>query len=198
MDANIFGVPRVSNKNDFYMKYISGFLGNRALAWSSYDELLKSGYKGDVCIRGKKNMTRSDVPYNVPFERVLDVIDKLSKQGFSVGDLTFNQAMNDKQHLVLQGEVLRGAGGLHLHGTYVQEKMNLALRESCFDVSGLIALQILRQSLWESSMNDLEVLLDYYSGVDGRFSSVVEFSAYDVAVGDVPGRNMVVWEVRDY
>jgi hypothetical protein len=57
---------------------------------------------------------------------------------------------------------------------------------------GLSARLLLRRHLNESSMADLEALLERYPG------HVVELSACDRCFGTVPGRNAVIWEVRKY
>ncbi len=43
-----------------------------------------------------------------------------------------------------------------------------------------------------SSFADLEALFDRYP------TSVVEFGIYSCNIGNIPGRNTIIWEVRDY
>ncbi len=57
---------------------------------------------------------------------------------------------------------------------------------------GAAALAILKAYLWPSDFEDLRATLDAYPG------HVVEFSACDRAVGIVPHRNTIIWEVRLY
>jgi hypothetical protein len=59
-------------------------------------------------------------------------------------------------------------------------------------VSGLVATHLLRKYLWPSDYEDLMLLLDRYP------DHVVELSACSRAVGVVPRRNTVIWEVRKY
>ena len=40
--------------------------------------------------------------------------------------------------------------------------------------------------------------MDTFSVARDKQSCVVEFSAYDCAVGDTAGNNTVFWEVRNY
>lgn len=58
--------------------------------------------------------------------------------------------------------------------------------------TGLAARLVLERHLNPSSLADLNVLRDRYPG------HVYEFSTLDRNYGTVPGRNAVVWEVRDY
>lgn len=59
-------------------------------------------------------------------------------------------------------------------------------------VGGVLTQAILQNYLWPSDYEDLKVLLDRFPG------HVIEFSACDRAVGLIPNRNTVIWEVRAY
>jgi len=48
----IISSGEIKNKAEFYLLYDKGLFGNRALAWGSYDGVLKSGWKGQICVRG--------------------------------------------------------------------------------------------------------------------------------------------------
>jgi hypothetical protein len=70
--------------------------------------------------------------------------------------------------------------------------MRLALREQATSVQGLRAQLLLRHYLDESSYSDVVELLTLYEG------HVIELSAFDIAVGEQPARNTLIWEVRAY
>lgn len=179
-------------KLECYALYRLGLFGNRALAWDSYEELLASDWRGGVCIRSRSGMERAKVLYNIPFEEVRKEIEKLAAQGIPESCMSFNQSMPDS-HLILQGEVMRGVrNGLELTYTHVQKPMNLGFKESTLYADGLKAQFLLKQNLWHASYSDLEALLERFP------DCAVEFSAYALPVGDIPGRNTVIWEVRDY
>ena len=197
MESSDVPFRTIGDKKEFYRMYLNGAFGNRAFAWGSYDELIKSDWRGKVCIRSLVGMGRGKVKYNIPFGRVREAIASFERRGFSEENLSFNQSMPD-QNLVLQGEVMRGMEGFELTYTTVKKPMNVALKEEELYASGLVAKIILQEALWPSSYNDLTELLDLYSNDRGSPSCVVEFSAYDVAVGDCRGRNAVIWEVRNY
>lgn len=58
--------------------------------------------------------------------------------------------------------------------------------------TGLRAQMILKELLWPSSYDDLMDLIDLFP------EHVIEFGAHTRAVGVLPHRNTVVWEVRAY
>jgi hypothetical protein len=58
--------------------------------------------------------------------------------------------------------------------------------------TGLVARELVRHFMTPSSHEDWLALLDRYQG------HVFEVSIYDRCLGDVPGRNALVWEIRRY
>jgi hypothetical protein len=187
----------INTKDENYAFYNLGLYGNKALSWKTLEELEGSGWGGMVCVRSKKGIERTKVVYNVPREQLADVLEKFESEGIPLSSLYFNQSMPD-EHLTLQGEVMRSQTGLYLFYTKVKKPMNLGLKEQQLHASGIKAKCMLEHELWPNSYEEIMGLLDYFSGDSGSHSSVVEFSAYGVAVGDTPGRNAVIWEVRNY
>ena len=195
--------PRtIATKSEFYALYELGYFGNRALAWKSYEEVLASGWKGKICVRSKKGIDRKKPIYNFPIEHVLK---EMKRRGFVPEESTFNQSMPD-EHLLIQGEIRRigdkpfngnlqtalKCRGLGLRYTTVKKPMNEALREEDLWAQGLEASLILQRNLCSSSHSDIMDLLDIFP------NDVIEFSTYDIAVGNIPGRNTVIWEVRNF
>lgn len=186
--------PRVlACKSQCYALYSLGMFGNRALAWDSLQELLNSGYRDLICMRGRAGVPRRRVDYNIPFDKIEERMREWEAEGISRESITFNQSMPD-EHIVLQGEVGKFplGLGLSLHYTRVQKPMNLALAEKAEDADGTRARAILEHFLWPSSLEHLYDLLDLYP------NTAIEFSAYNIPVGDIPNRNTVIWEVRNY
>ena len=142
-------------------------------------------------MRSKAGTARKNVRYNVKIEDVPAVIDEWKALGIDREQIAFNQSMPD-DYLTIQGELMKDERGLYLLYTKVQKPMNLALREKEEHAFGLAALDIRKESLWPSSFSDVMALLEIYP------DSVIEFSAYDVEVGNIKGRNAVIWEVRNY
>lgn len=190
--------PRVLAKDESYAFYDLNRLGNKVLTWKTPEEIFRSYWKGDVCIRSKKGIARGKTKYNVPQRKLMAVLaEEFEAQGIPLNSLTFNQSMPD-EHLTFQGEVMRSLEGLSLVYSRIKKPMNLALDEKTERASGSEAHFLLKRELWPLSLSELENLLDRFEGDSTTPSSVVEFSAYDIAVGDSPGRNAIIWEVRDY
>ncbi len=187
----------VENKRVFYALYEKGAFGNRALAWNTYEDFLRRTWQGMVCIRAKSAMNRGMVRYNVEPSDVEKVIREFESEGFSRHSLAYNQSMPDSD-LTVQGEVRDGLEGYNLLFTTVKKPMNLALKEQSIFVTGANANLVLQKALWPTSYEDLIELMKIYSNNGSEPSCVVEFSSYRVAVGNLPNRNTVFWEVRNY
>lgn len=173
----------IRNKKQFYRLWRQGLLGNRPRTWKDAAELERSGYQGKVTVRSSK-LTDWKTLYRVSVSEALIL-------GRAELHLTFNESMPDEV-LTLQGEVMRSHRELELtYSTQPGLAMKEAMKEST-KVSGVVALGILHHFLRPASQEELWELLDRYP------DHVVEFSAYDRAVGELPHRNAVVWEVRSY
>jgi len=193
----------IPTKAENYALYRQGAFGNRALAWDNLDELHESGWQGGVCIRDRRGTQRGNkwalLPrFNIPYEKIDEEVKKLISQGIPSSAMTYNQLMPD-QHLTIQGEVTRILDGtLHLTYSDVQKPMRLALLEKTMLSKGLEARLLLRKFLWPASLGELDECLDYFSIGSQIPTPTVEFSSYAVSVGDILGRNTVIWEVRNY
>jgi len=142
-------------------------------------------------MRSKAGTARKNVRYKVDIKEVPAVMEEWKSLGIKKENIAFNQSMPD-EHLILQGEIMKDENGLYVLYSRIKKPMNLALKEKEEHAFGLNALRILKETLWPSSMSDVESLLEIYP------DSVIEFSAYEIAVGEIPGRNTVIWEVRNF
>ena len=167
----------VANKQEMYKLLRSGAFGNTARSWSSYAELLASDYRGLVGVRSL--VTGGPFLAHVPFDKVPKTANNYSE-------------MQDDSNILLQGEIYRSEMGLYLYASKVQRHMRLALAEGGESFWLSRARVKLQTALWPSDYDDLMLLLDEYP------ESVVEFSAYSRAVGNIPNRNTIIWEVRNY
>jgi hypothetical protein len=93
---------------------------------------------------------------------------------------------------VLQGEVQQSIAHLDLYYSTVAKPMRDALKKEAHQASGVAALVLLKGSLNARSYEWLMYLLEAYP------DHVVEFSAFSVEWGTVPGYNTCYWEVRKY
>jgi hypothetical protein len=189
----------ILNKKQFYEMYDKNLFGNKALAWNSYKEILDSSWRGNICIRSKIGFARKKVRYNVPREKIAEIIKEFEEEGIKKESITFNQSMPD-DFILIQGEVSssdfnineENSSPLRMRYSLIRKPMLLALAEKDEEVYGLKVLEILRHFLWENSYNNIMELLEEYP------EHVIEFSAYNKEVGDIKGRNAVIWEVRKY
>jgi hypothetical protein len=180
--------PPPKTKEEFYRRYMAGEFGNRPTSWACFSDLVASGYEGRVGIR---NM----VPGG-PFHYGVKVSDLKAgcwPAGAHPSSSRFSTAMPDDR-LAVQGNVQVAVGGLTLE--YSCEK-NVSHRQAVRQpllrhAYRLEAVGLLRTHLWGTSLDDINELLHNYPG------AVIEFSAYETAVGLLPRRNTVFWEVRDY
>ncbi|MCL5018314.1 MAG: hypothetical protein M1416_00915 [Candidatus Pacearchaeota archaeon] len=182
---------RVDSKKEYYTLYENNFFGNKPLTWNSVDEIKQSKWKGGICIRGKRGIARSRARFDLSFNETIDYIKQIGKEGVSEKDLTFNQSMPN-EHLMIQGEIMRSLKNYSLTYTTVKEPMNYALAKETLYQEGINALLLVKRNLFDSSYGDLELLFDIFP------DSIIEFSAYDICVGDLQNRNTIIWEVRNY
>jgi hypothetical protein len=183
----------VSSKSVNYRLYESGAYGNKLRTWKSLGELERSRYSGRIVMRYKGMGGGSQFPRlgeQLTFDEVVAAIRDWRRLGASEDDIRFNEAAPDGA-LLIQGEVMRSTDYLSLFWSREKTTMRRALRNARQSY-GLSALFLLRQNLYPSSMDDMEILLDEYPG------AVIEFSAYGCAVGNCLHRNAVIWEVRNY
>jgi hypothetical protein len=109
-----------------------------------------------------------------------------------------NEAAPDGSMLI-QGEYLNDisvVGDKVIWGWFLysraQPQMRQALAEAPERAHGLRADLLLRMAMTPSSYDDWLLLIERYPG------HAIEVSVYDRCVGDIPGRNALVWEVRRY
>lgn len=182
---------KIKCKNDYYFLYEKGFLGNKPLTWNSIEEIKKSKWKKEICIRGRHGMARGKSRFNLTLSEASDYIEQLKQEGIPPEKLTFNQSMPD-DHLIIQGEIMRSPEIYSLTYTTIKKPMNRAFEEETLYANGLTALNLVKGSLVPSSYEDLQTLFNIFP------DSIIEFSAYDILLGNLPNRNTIIWEVRNY
>jgi hypothetical protein len=181
----------ISKKNFSYLLYHAGWFGNIAKTWGSLEEIKQSGWNNCVCIRSKKGIARNKTRYNIPLNEVDKIIKKMINEGISKEELTFNQSMPDNC-LTIQGEIMLSEKGIYLLYTKVKKPMNIGLKEESIQEYGLKAKALLEYYLSPVSLDEIYLLLENFP------DSIVEFSSYSCYVGNLPNRNTIIWEVRNY
>lgn len=187
----------VLSKSRNYQLWRSGAYGNKLRSWRTVDEWESSGFAGLVGLRtlaGGGGRCRYDLqPRDVPA-----VLGYWAGLGVPLDLVTVDEAA-PAERVVLQGEYLNDVvvvGGVpthcHLHYSRARRQMRDALAEAPEEASGLRADLLLSSVMTPSSLDDWEMLTSRFPG------HVLEVSVYDRCLGDVPGRNALVWEVRRY
>jgi hypothetical protein len=182
----------IRSKRAMYRLYEQGRLGNKLNSWSSLNDFEASDYTGTVSLRYAGAAGGGWVAYEVPREGVREMVGRWQTEGASLDAVRINESAPDSQ-LILQGEVAEAPyySSIVLRFSTWRGKMRDAMRFA-EHVEGVSALAILHSYLWPSSYEDIQELLGIYPG------AVVEFSAYESALGCYRGRNTVIWEVRNY
>lgn len=187
----------VLSKRQNYKLWQSGQFGNKLRAWRSIEEWKASQFPGLVVLR---TLMEGGGPcvYNLKPEAVQSAVDGWLEQGIPLDRIMVNEAAPD-QSVLLQGEYLNdivamGDSPWWGYFYYSREKAQMrdALRASHEVATNLRASLLIQMAMTPSSYEDWLVLLDSYPG------HALEVSIYDRCLGDTPGRNALVWEVRKY
>lgn len=183
----------ILSKAENFRLWTSGAFGNRLRAWRSYEAWERSGFPGRVVLR-YLGAGGGPCVYDVPRGEVFGELAALAYDGWDVRRIMINEAAPDHA-VALQGEFLDlapdGRSDYFLH-SFVRAHMRPALARQRIVSTGLRTRALLRGCMTPSSYADFEAVLERCPG------HVVELSVYRRCLGDVPGRNALVWEVRRY
>lgn len=181
----------ISSKSEFLKLWNAGRLGNKLRTWASVGEA--EGYDGLFSIRDGRpdsNLAR----YLVPRDKVTENVEAMRLLG--ARDVYFVEMAPDHR-LVLQGEYingnLRGVGGSHVLNKYLmysREQTQMKRVKKWLHLEGAASLALLRQHMDGNSWDDFQDLQDRYP------DHTIEFGVYECFVGNLPGRNTIIWEVR--
>lgn len=179
----------IVSKSQMYRLLRAGELGNTARFWTSFDEVMDSGYNGELSLR----VDMVGHPFAMYRVKIGDLAVRLEE---APQDLVTNNRIiyceAPPHHLGnLQGEVMQHTNGLYLLHTYVKEPMRIALAQNSREARRLVAKLILEHHLDASDLEHIYNLLEEYPG------HVVEFSNFDVKMGTMK-RRCCIWEVRRY
>jgi len=194
--------PEVRTKVRNYDLWQSGAFGNRLRSWRTLDEWRASGYGGPVALR-ELSASAGTVRYDLDPYEVVPALEEWLRRGGSSDAIMINEMAPRCE--ILQGEYYNGvlaAGSPDPRGTEavvtpffysrLMVPMRRALRQAPERASGLWADLLLRGAMTTASHDDWRGLLDRYP------DHVLEVSVFDRCLGDLPGRNALVWEVRRY
>lgn len=177
----------------------SGAFGNKLRAWRSISEWRSSGHRGKVALRsllpwGGGGPCIYDLEPDLVESRYRSLLSEISAEHVVICEAA------PAEVVILQGEYLnnvhdKGDGTTswdYFYYSRARRQMRDALREEHSVIEGLRARLLIERSMTPASHLDWQILLDRYP------DHVLEVSIYDRCLGDVPGRNALVWEVRRY
>jgi hypothetical protein len=177
----------VTKKHQNYKNAMQGCYGNQPKYWSSLEELYKDNRYCDLITLRTLLGGGGPCLYDLPVNQVETAAKSLNVPS---KDIYYNESAPDNR-VVLQGEYYNRHDCLFAYST-VKEKMRSALKKECINLYGLASKEVLRSYMTPSSYEDFQALLDLYP------DHVVELSIYSVCLGNIRGRNTIVWEVRRY
>ena len=193
------GLPpaTVLSKPQNYRLWQGGAFGNKLRAWRTVAEWRESGFGGMVVLRtvmGGNGPCR----YNLNPEEVDAVVDGWLALGIPPDMIMVNEAAPDDD-VILQGEYLNDiyeidgeAGWGYFRYSRARAQMRDALAAAPEVAHRLRSDLLLELAMTPASHDDWSLLLERHPG------HVLEVSIYDRCLGDTPGRNALVWEVRRY
>ena len=176
-----------------YELYNAGAFGNKFQTWTNLEAFKQSGFTGMVTLRyrGAAKLTGHWCEPFVESDTIEEVVARWISEGADRSKVTVGQ-VDDLKMITFQGEVQRGIHGFDLRYSHEFLPMRDAFAKSQFHASGLKALSLLRYHFDPSSFADLEEIFERWP------DAVAEFTTYRVNVGEIPNRNTVFWEVRNY
>lgn len=184
--------PAVKSKAQNYRLWTGGFYGNRLRSWRTVEALKASGYTGPVTLRYLGGEGGGPCVYDLPIEMVTTAVINMERQGYDRSRVMFNESAPDKS-VMIQGEFWTGMDRPHwMIYSSAKLKMRPAFRGGARTAEGLRTINMLRSHMTASSWADFWELAQDYP------DHTIEFSVYSRCIGDTPGRNTLVWEVRSY
>lgn len=181
----------VLSKRDFYRRWHLNEFGNRPGSWNSIEEAEAAGFQGPLFgVRSTKPMW-SGFRRGILWRDRRKVWQEYVDQGEDPSTLRIGQDVPEDKR-TLQGHVYRTHRGLDLEYSLKPGTVRDVMQSGFERAWGVKAKVILETYMCPSSFADLEAIFELYDG------HVVEFTCFSVNVGLIPGRNTVIWEVRDY
>lgn len=187
----------VLTKRDMTRRWIAGEFGNKIDAWPSVTQFM-ADCNANRWPQDRPVALRNYEPgsphcyYDLLPNDAVNLYGKLIfLDGVAPDSIYVNDSCNPDDKLVIQGEVSREPGGLHLRYSTVQKKMRLALAEDERYAIGAAANAILDHYVDASSREWIDELLDRYP------DHVIEFSTFSVPWGSL-NLPTIIWEVRMY
>lgn len=179
----------IDSKREFFRLREHGCVGNQLRMWTSISDVLQSDAEW-IGFRELRTGAGSGLHEVVRRFAAYETNIRWFQEGRR---FIIDEAAPD--HLVqLQGEVCRTIrgweGSLAIRsGVRMREAMSAGLLKP---MVGLVVPTLLDHFVDPASRDDIDVLLQMYP------EATIEFAAYSCNLGFLPGRNTLIWEVRNY
>lgn len=180
---------KITSKRQFYDLWQAGVLGNRPRTWECIEEAITFGATR-IGFReiGKAGGGKFELAESQPDAlRIAKEWDREGRRYNLDGGVP-----NDR--VQLQGEVCRTIRGLEgflaiRSGTHIRAALAAGLFKS---YGSILTHAFLAHYMDASSRDDVDALLELFP------DAAIEFACFPINVGVIPGRNTIIWEVRDY
>lgn len=182
----------ITNKVEYFKLWNAGLLGNKLRSWNSLDDISREKYQGLVSLRVRRPDAGGAAKYNIKSNDAPSIFKQTLTEDPSLkaGEIYFNESAPDDL-LITQGEIMRSNDVYDL--MYCEEKLKMrdAMRKAK-RMTGILVVAYLKELMTANSWDELQELFDRYP------DSIIEFGIYQNCLGCYPGRNCLIWEVRNY
>ena len=176
----------IDSKKEFFEKWKKGLLGNATRLWWDPNEAWQSnakefGFREHRAGGGSwERVWRSDF---------WETVYRWRKEGRV---FTMDDVCPDK-YQTIQGEICRTFRGLESFIGASQLPMRRAMEAGILKPRGYVeTLCLLERYMDPSSRDDVDVFFELFP------DATIEFTCFRVDVGNIPNRNTLFWEVRNY
>lgn len=181
----------VNSKADYFRLCEAGIFGNSLRLWGTLDEVKEDGYTGVLSARVRRSTGGGHTRYNIKsIQEAEEVLAQWQAEGVQQKEIYFNESAPD-EFLVSQGELMLSTNFYSYFYCNEKLKMRDAMKKGR-QMEGLQVKMYLQSIMTPASYHDVQDLLNEFS------DSVIELSVYDRCLGSRPGRNTLIWEVRNY
>jgi hypothetical protein len=192
----------VTNKTDMTAAMVRGEFGNTVKMFFSLEAWLASEERRKYDSFAIRSVRFADHPHKRLFVPRCEVEEHVKRYfGDDVNiSVTVDSIVNTQAMLRIQDAALPQQSGDRPGTLFVEGKAPVAPGDNWIKImrdppqrwTGVSARVVLRHYLNHNSLVDLYQLLERYPG------HVIAMSAFDRSFGTVPGRNGVIWGVRNY
>lgn len=181
----------IRSKRQMYELLKMGAFGNRFRIWDTEEEFRAAVDAGFDWLVGVRCVSNPGLPYyhHKTYDEAVAIGAELKEKYCC--EVRYYEASPDP-HITIQGEFVEDDMGPMLEWSTAKTHMRAAFAQERNMLCGPGARLVLRRTLSEGSYQDFLALGELYP------NATIEFTAYDIFVGDIPGRNAVIWEVRNY